>query len=210
MRYYMLNKPKDTLTACRDERGAVVMDCFPEGERAGLFPVGRLDRDTEGFLLVTDDGTLSFSLMQPEFHVEKTYYFYALGVLDDEKCRALEAGVPIFENGKRTAPAKIRRLGSTTLREILPYLSGKDRKVNDRRGDQPVTEATLTITEGKKHQVKRMLKAVRCRVLYLRRIAIGGVTLDPALAPGEYRPLTDGELAALFAYKRPPPPPSGQ
>ncbi len=206
----MLNKPKDTLTACRDERGAVVMDCFPEGERAGLFPVGRLDRDTEGFLLVTDDGTLSFSLMQPEFHVEKTYYFYALGVLDDEKCRALEAGVPIFENGKRTAPAKIRRLGSTTLREILPYLSGKDRKVNDRRGDQPVTEATLTITEGKKHQVKRMLKAVRCRVLYLRRIAIGGVTLDPALAPGEYRPLTDGELAALFAYKRPPHPPSGQ
>lgn len=206
----MLNKPKDTLTACRDERGAVVMDCFPEGGRAGLFPVGRLDRDTEGFLLVTDDGTLSFSLMQPEFHVEKTYYFYALGVLDDEKCRALEAGVPIFENGKRTAPAKIRRLGSTTLREILPYLSGKDRKVNDRRGDQPVTEATLTITEGKKHQVKRMLKAVRCRVLYLRRIAIGGVTLDPALAPGEYRPLTDGELAALLAYKRPPPPPSGQ
>ena len=159
MRYYMLNKPAGFVTACRDARHKTVMDLFPDELRAGLFPVGRLDRDTEGLLFVTDDGRFSHLLTEPSHRVGKTYFFYALGTLDEEKCRALETGVAIFpDRQRRTLPARAERLGVYPFRKIPP-IPGEDPALlqKTRRGDLPVSAARLTVTEGKRHQIKRMV-----------------------------------------------------
>lgn len=94
--YYMFNKPKGCITARTDEKHKTVMDYFPEDMRHILHPVGRLDKDTEGFLIITNDGIFNQRLMHPEFHVPKTYYFHALGILDDEKIRKLQSGVELI------------------------------------------------------------------------------------------------------------------
>lgn len=198
MRYFMLNKPGGCITARCDERHSVVMDLFPKEISEGLFPVGRLDRDTEGFLLVTDDGNLCFKLMSPSSDVEKKYFFWATGTLDSDKISALERGVKITDKGDLiSAPAKLRLISTDVLYSIRHLLVGKDAKMNGRRSEIPVVCAELTITEGKKHQVKRMLKAVGCKVVYLKRIAIAGVELDPSLPLGAYRPLTESEIEKL-------------
>lgn len=196
--YYMLHKPRGCVTARRDERHKTVMDYFPEEKRDILFPVGRLDRDTEGLLLVTDDGGLCYDLLMPEKHVTKTYFFWAQGILTEEKIREIEGGVNIYRNREEpTAPAKIEIVGHSTMRGIKELLCEDDSKVSNRRGDLPVTSGVITITEGKKHQVKRMIRYGGCRVVYLKRLAMGALTLDEALAPGEYRPLTEAEVYSL-------------
>ncbi len=195
--YYMFNKPRGYITARRDMRKATVMDFFPDECRDELFPVGRLDRDTEGFLLVTNDGELCFSLMSPDMKVPKTYFFWALGSLDSEKAGVMEGGVEIYENSPKTAPAKVEILTTSTLGEIKELLSEADKKITNKRASLSVVSGYITITEGKKHQVKRMLGYVGCRVVYLKRVKIGGVMLDGALSPGEYRPLTDNELEEI-------------
>ena len=196
--YYMLHKPRGCVTARRDERHKTVMDYFPEDKRDILFPVGRLDRDTEGLLLVTDDGGLCYDLLMPEKHVTKTYFFWAQGILTEEKIREIEGGVNIYRNRQEpTAPAKIEVVGHSTMRGIKDLLGEDDSKVSNRRGDLPVTSGIITITEGKKHQVKRMIRYGGCRVVYLKRLAMGTLTLDEALAPGEYRPLTEQEVYSL-------------
>ncbi len=195
----MFNKPRGYITACSDERQPTVMDLFPQEERQGLFPVGRLDKDTEGFLLVTDDGKFCFHINEPISHMEKTYFFWARGEFTDEKISRLENGVNIYpEKDRITAPARVRRLECAKLKDIAE-LAGEDpiRLNNTRRGDIPVTSGLITITEGKKHQVKRMVKSVGMHVLYLERIAIGAVSLDRSLARGEFRPLSDEELQLL-------------
>ena len=205
MRYYMFNKPRGCITACRDERQKTVMDYLPEAEREGLFPVGRLDKDTEGFLILTDDGKFCFHINEPKEHTEKTYFFYAKGELTDEKIKALEKGVSIYvEEDRLTAPAKAEKLHTKTMREIAHLMeeSERPRLKNTRKGDVPVTAGKITITEGKKHQVKRMVKAVGMHVVYLERIAIGSVKLDESLRRGEYRPLTDEELRTLYAENK--------
>lgn len=203
MRYYMFNKPRGCITACRDERQKTVMDYFPEGEREGLFPVGRLDKDTEGFLIITDDGKFSFHISEPKEHTEKTYFFYARGELTEEKLKALESGVSIYPEKERlTAPARAEKLHTKPLREIAHLVDEDEiRLKNTRRGDIPVTAGKITITEGKKHQVKRMIKAVGMHIVYLERVAIGAVALDESLKRGEYRPLTASELEALMQNK---------
>ncbi len=196
--YYMFHKPRGCVTARRDERHKTVMDYFPPDKRETLFPVGRLDKDTEGLLLVTDDGALCYRLLMPESEVEKTYFFWAQGILTEEKCTELERGVKIYKNRDDiTAPAKITVTGVSTLRDIKDLLSEDDNKVSNRRGDLPVTSGYITITEGKKHQVKRMIRYAGCRVVYLKRMSMGALALDESLAPGEYRPLTEEELALL-------------
>lgn len=201
MRYYMFNKPKGCITACSDERHKTVMDYFPEDERSGLFPVGRLDKDTEGFLIITDDGRFSFRVASPEHETEKTYLFYAKGTLDEEKLKRLESGVDISAPSvpvHKTAPAKVEKIGELTLRDIADVLDEDSAKLRlTRKGDVPVTAVKITITEGKKHQVKKMAMAVGMRIVYLERIAIGGVKLDKNLGRGEYRPLTSDEIAAI-------------
>lgn len=196
--YYMFNKPRGCITARRDERQATVMDCFPEELRDVLFPVGRLDKDTEGFLLMTDDGMLSFRLMMPEHKVPKTYFFWVQGIPDPQRLSELEHGAKVFPTSDGvTAPARIKMTATAKLRDIKELLVGDVAKLSDRRGDTPVSCGEITVTEGKKHQVKRMLRYAGCRVVYLKRLKIGEVALDTSLAPGEYRPLTEGELLAL-------------
>lgn len=197
MRYYMLNKPRGCITATEDARDATVMDLFPADVREGLFPVGRLDKDTEGFLLITDDGHLSCKLMMPHHHIPKTYLYYAIGTVTEEDRIRMETGVT-FDTGYVTRPAKAQILGRHTLGDILDLLPERELKRAKKHLCSPVTEGVLTVTEGKKHQIKRMLRAVGCHVAVLRRVSIGDLSLDAFLAPGAYRPLTPEEVQVLY------------
>jgi 16S rRNA pseudouridine516 synthase len=167
-----------------------------------LFPVGRLDKDTEGFLLVTDDGNLCFELMKPENEIPKTYFFWALGTLKEEKIKEIESGVSIYKGRDfETAPAKVVIAKIAKLSDIKDFLCEQDAKMSRNRGEMPVTAGYITITEGKKHQVKRMIRYTGCRVLYLKRVAIGALRLDEDLPVGDYRALSSSELD-LIKYKK--------
>lgn len=197
-RYYMFNKPRGCITARSDPRHKTVMDYFPEEERNVLFPVGRLDKDTEGFLLITDDGNLCYDLMKPEKKVAKTYFFWALGELGEEKIRELEQGVEIYRNkGIVTAPAKLTVIKRAALKDISDLLGFEDLKLSVRRGELPVISGNITITEGKKHQVKRMLKYAGCKVVYLKRLSIGNLELDSEIKSGCYRLISKTEIEKL-------------
>lgn len=195
----MFNKPRGCITACSDKRHKTVMDYLPDSEREGLFPIGRLDKDTEGFLILTDDGNFCFHVASPEHKIEKTYVFYAKGTLTEEKIKSLEGGVDIRTADNRlTAPAKAEKLCELKLRDIACLLDEDAAKlIHTRRGDVPITKVKVTITEGRKHQVKRMAKAVGLSVVYLERIAISGVFLDKDLPRGKYRPLTEEEILKI-------------
>lgn len=170
--YYMLNKPQGVVSATRDNTAKTVVELLQGCDlpRTGVFPVGRLDKDTEGLLILTDDGELSHRLLSPKKHVDKTYLVTAEHPLATEDIARLEQGVDIGED-RLTMPAKIRLMSDT--------------------------EFLLTIHEGKFHQVKRMLQAVDNRVLALKRTAFGGLKLDESLKPGEYRELTKREVEIL-------------
>ena len=195
--YLMLNKPRGLLTARRDTRCETVMRCFPEALQQTLHPVGRLDKDTEGLLLFTDDGMLDVRLLRPERHVEKEYEYRAFGHLDEAALRQLETGVVLAEGQPLSRPARAALLAHTTIGESEAYLPERFREKYLKNPGRPVTVGKLWITEGRKHQVKLMVKAVGAHVFYLKRWAIGPVRLDAALAPGAYRPLTPEELHAL-------------
>ena len=196
--YYMFNKPADCITARRDPRHKTVMDYFPEEKRDKLFPVGRLDKDTEGLLLVTDDGALAQRLLHPYHHTEKTYFFYALGELTEKLRMEIEQGIKLYPTHDLvTAPATLTIDCTATLADIRQHLSPFDLKKANRRPNTQIFSGRITISEGKKHQVKRMLLFGGCRVLYLKRIAMGALTLDPGLPAGEHRPLTSEELSLL-------------
>lgn len=171
--YLMMNKPDGVVSATEDNRFPTVVDLLDEeARRFQPFPVGRLDRDTEGFLLLTNDGQTAHRLLSPRRHVPKTYLAQLAQAADPAYIEAFEAGVTL-EDGYRTMPAQLV-LDETDPRQIR-----------------------LTIYEGKFHQVKRMFEAVGNRVCYLKRIRFGAVPLDEALAPGEYRPLTKEECKQL-------------
>lgn len=197
MHYYMLNKPRGLVTSKSDPDHPTVMECFPAELAGPIHPIGRLDLDTEGFLILTDDGGLDIHLLRPEKHVSKKYLFRAFGVLTEEHCRMLEEGVPLEGKNRISLPARAEILGYSTIGESEPLLPEQRKARYLRNPDRPVTIGTLQITEGKKHQVKLMVKEVGSHVFYLKRLAIGSVELDPTLAPGEFRPLTDTELRAL-------------
>ena len=197
-RYYMLNQPRGLVSACTDASCPTVLSCFPEDERKGLFHVGRLDKDTEGLLLLTDDGDLCYRLMKPEYKVSKRYYFIALGSLSPEQVQNIEQGVSIYKDKSVvTAPASLEIIAVGKRRDIPHLLSYDELKKADRRADFPTVTGIVTITEGKKHQVRRMLKAFGCHIVYLKRLSIGDIRLDESLGLGEYRPLTDAELASV-------------
>lgn len=198
MRVYMMNKPQGFITARRDRTSHTVMTFFPDDLREALHPVGRLDADTAGLLLFTDDGKLDDLLMQPERRVEKEYFFYAFGDLPPEACRRLEEGILLPGREKPTLPAKVHLEGGCRVEDVKALLPAERRRQYLKNPSGRVTAATLTIHEGKKHQVKRMLRAVNCKIFYLERRAVGDLRLDPALKPGEYRLLTQGEIALLL------------
>lgn len=175
--YYMLNKPAGVISATEDKREKTVIDLIIERKRKDLFPVGRLDRDTEGLLLISNDGELAHRLLSPSKHVDKVYYAKIDGEVTIEDVETFQQGVDIGEE-KLTRPAKLRVLKSGTQSEI-----------------------ELTICEGKFHQVKRMFQAVGKEVVYLKRLQMGTLILDESLKPGEYRELTEQEIADLCFYQ---------
>jgi len=187
--YYLFHKPFGCVTARRDDRYPTVMDWFRDLDNPNLSPVGRLDRETEGLLLITDDGMWNRQMTQPEYAVEKTYEFTVLGDLTPEKVAQLETGVILNGETEPTAPARLTVTGRTTLAEALPGLHPEIReKTRHNPPDRPVTCGTITITQGKNRQIRRMMKTVRCLVLQLKRISMGNITLDADLAPGQRKP----------------------
>jgi 16S rRNA pseudouridine516 synthase len=171
--YLMLHKPEGVVSATFDNVNRTVLDLIKDKQGKDLFPVGRLDKDTEGLLLLTNDGELAHQLLSPKKHVDKVYYAKVKGRVTEEDEKEFLAGVAIEED-YTTLPAKLTILVS---------------------GD--VSEIELTIQEGKFHQVKRMFEAVGKEVIYLKRLSMGGLSLDPVLAPGEYRSLTEEEIIYL-------------
>ena len=173
--YIMMNKPKNTVSATEDEIERTVVDILRDEDRIyKVFPVGRLDKDTEGLMLLTNDGELAHKLIYPKKDVEKKYYVEVSGELKNEHLKIIKEGV-ILEDGYRCKPARL---------EILDSSEGN-------------SKANIFITEGKFHQVKRMMKSLGTTVTYLKRLSIGSLKLDENLKLSEYRYLTDDELNKL-------------
>lgn len=198
MRYFMLNKPKGYITARRDAKHRTVMDLFGECERDILHPVGRLDIDTEGLLILTDDGGLDNCIMQPGHHIEKCYRFMAMGGLDGDSLARLTDGIPLYGNGHIACRADVvieeRRYVADSA-ELFP--ENRRAKWMKNPGGSVVI-GKITVTEGKRHQVKLMLKAAGCHVFALKRLSLGGLRLDMSLAPGEYRRLCADEVNLMY------------
>ncbi|AGX43184.1 pseudouridine synthase [Clostridium saccharobutylicum] len=197
--YYMFNKPAGCVTARRDDVNKTVFDYFNDVNMEGIFHVGRLDKDTEGLLLLTNDGEFEHKLMYPEKHVEKTYYFWALGSLHEDDIKKLKEGLYIQKGEIRTRPAKIQVQNCGTYKEYKHEMNINNLyNIDSNYYNQPVVSGYLTISEGRKHQVKRMLKAVGCYVVYLKRVSIGELKLDESLDKGQYRVLNEDEIQSLI------------
>jgi len=197
--YYMFNKPAGYITARKDTVNKTVFDFFYDVNMNGVFHVGRLDKDTEGLLLLTNDGEFEHQLMYPQKHVEKTYFFWALGSLDEEDRKQLEQGIYIGKGEILTKPAKIEVQKCGMYKEFKHEMAIENLyNIDSNHYNQPVVSGYLTISEGRKHQVKRMLKAVGCYVVYLKRVSIGELMLDESLEKGQYRFLTEVEIQKLL------------
>lgn len=197
--YYMFHKPSGCITARQDKNCKTVLDYFDQDNNKGLFPVGRLDKDTEGLLLLTSDGEFCHRLMHPDKHVEKTYFFWAYGALSVNAKDSLMAGVSIGEEEALAKAWKLEIKEEGCYQEFqdqLKLIGSKKIKINPSK--QQVVAGFITIDEGRKHQVKRMLKAVGCYVIYLKRVSIGALKLDETLPKGSYRELTEEEFKILF------------
>lgn len=179
MEYYMLNKPQGVVSARTDSRYETVVELIGEALRSDLFPVGRLDVDTEGLLLITNDGDLAHNLLSPRKHVDKVYMARLSGILPEDAAKRLEHGL-LLEDGTRALPARL-----SFGQEGPP------------KAENGFTEVFLTIREGKSHQVKRMFEMLGCHVVYLKRLSMGSLVLDPDLGPGEYRTLREDEIRML-------------
>lgn len=178
--YYMLNKPSGCVTATEDNYCKTVMDYIKTKDtvrKQDLFPVGRLDKDTEGLLLITNDGALAHNLLSPRKHVGKTYFVMIDDPITEEDIAMLETGVSIGDD-KPTLPAGITIMNHSDRRQLK-----------------------IRITEGRFHQVKRMFEAVGKSVVYLKRLSMGSLHLDDSLHPGEYRKLMDEEIHKLYCDK---------
>ncbi len=183
--YIIMNKPEGVISATEDREHKTVIDLLEGKYRTySLFPVGRLDIDTEGLLILTNDGILAHNLLSPNRHVEKKYFVRLKNPLLNEDIEKLEKGIEL-ENGVVTKSAKV---------EIL---ENNFDSINRETGEKKTSSANIIISEGKYHQVKRMFKAVNNKVEYLKRIQMGQLKLDKNLGLGEYRELTEEELELL-------------
>lgn len=190
---YMFYKPRGCISARSAADKKTVLSYFSDINTEGIFIIGRLDQDTEGLLLLTNDGAIDHKLMDPNSHIDKTYFFWAVGELSAEDIKRLENGITIDGNGKpsrRCKPAVFKLLKQGMYSEFRDEISVS-------LHEDHVVSGLLTISEGKKHQVKRMLRAVNCRIFQLKRVAIGNLKLDDSLRPGEYRRLSKEEVAAI-------------
>ena len=173
-RYYMLNKPQGVVSATKDNIDTTVMDLLKDVNTRDMFPVGRLDKDTEGLLIITNDGELSHRLLSPRSHVDKCYLVQLMHSITADDIKSLSKGVDIGDD-TLTLPAKVEAIAADRI--------------------------YLTITEGRYHQVKRMLDAVGNKVVFLKRVSFGPLELDSDLAPGQYRELDDSEIIMLNLHK---------
>lgn len=174
--YLMMNKPQGVLSATEDAFGKVVIDLLsPEHRAFDPFPVGRLDKDTEGLLLLTNDGKLAHKLLSPRKHVPKTYFAKIEGEVTKDDCDAFSKGI-VLEDGYKTLPGNLKTIKTGSESEV-----------------------EVTIYEGKFHQIKRMFIALGKKVTYLQRLSMGRLVLDSQLSNGCYRELTDEELEQLLA-----------
>lgn len=172
--YIMMNKPAGVISATTDNKLQTVIDILPEKFRSfDLFPAGRLDIDTEGLLLLTNDGLLAHNMLSPKKHIPKRYYALVEGCVSEEDAKSFKEGV-VLDDGYKTMPAELYILKSGEHSEI-----------------------ELVLHEGKFHQVKRMFEAAGKKVTYLKRIAMGGLGLDDSLTPGDCRELVPGEVKLL-------------
>ena len=179
LEYYKFYKPSGYITTADDEKGRkTIYDILPENYKT-MKPVGRLDKDTEGLLLLTDDGMLAHELLSPRKHVDKVYFAKVSGQFGENEIDRFKEGLDIG-NGERSKQARLQIL----------------------KADAQRSEVLITITEGKFHQVKRMVKAVGSEVLYLKRLSMGPLKLDEELKLGEYRRLTQAELQELKEHRR--------
>jgi len=174
LEYFMLNKPQGVVSATEDRLHRTVIDLLCTEKRTDLFPVGRLDIDTEGLLILTNDGALAHRLLAPRRHVDKEYYAEVAGALPPDAAAQMAAGMTLGDGTQLQAASLV---------------------VLEADGEQAKTR--LTIREGKFHQVKRMFEALGCRVTYLKRLSMGALALDEGLMPGQFRRLTEEELALL-------------
>lgn len=175
--YYMLHKPAGVVSATRDAKEKTVLDLITGDKRKDLFPVGRLDKDTEGLLLITNDGDLAHRLLLPGKHVDKVYYARIDAPVDEEDIKAFAEGIDIGDD-------------EMTLPAVLEIVS---------KGEE--SEILLTIQEGRFHQVKRMFKARGKNVVYLKRMSMGRLRLDETLKKGDYRSLTEEEIENICCTK---------
>ena len=171
--YFMLNKPAGVVSATTDNLSKTVIDLITGPKKNDIFPVGRLDKDTEGLLLITNDGELAHKLLSPKRHVGKVYLVRVRGKVTDHEIEMFQQGIKLNKDFT-TLPAELTILESAEISTV-----------------------EVTVFEGKFHQVKRMFEAVDMEVVYLKRLRMGGLSLDEALAPGEYRKLTKEELAKI-------------
>lgn len=179
--YYVLNKPAGVISATQDNYEQTVMDLLSDEDyREDLFPVGRLDKDTEGLLLLTNDGQLAHQLLSPRKHVEKEYFAEVKGILTEEDQQSFAKGL-VIDKDEQTLPAQL-------------FIDSVDL-------EEETSKIRLVLHEGKYHQVKRMVKAVGKEVTYLKRIRMGGFSLPDSLGNGEYRAMTKSELLQLKERK---------
>jgi 16S rRNA pseudouridine516 synthase len=172
--YLMLHKPAGVISATEDHRERTVLDLIdPKYRDQGLFPVGRLDKDTEGLLLLTNHGALGHQLLSPQKHVVKNYYARVAGWVTEADQAAFQTGI-VLDDGYQTLPAELTILAAAEISEVQ-----------------------VALREGKFHQIKRMFQALDQEVLYLKRFAMGSLVLDERLEPGEYRELTAAEITGL-------------
>jgi len=188
LEYWMLHKPAGVISATRDSGQRTVLDLLGNDRRKDLFPVGRLDKDTEGLLLVTNDGDLAHRLLAPGKHVDKTYFARIDKKVGQKAVLAFEEGIDIGDDTP-TMPAKLEVLRSSAyLSEHTAGLSLEHREES---------EVLVTIQEGRYHQIKRMFAALGMNVIYLKRLSMGSLVLDENLEKGEARRLTEEELNSL-------------
>ncbi len=199
-RYYLLNKPQNCITA-REEGKHTVFDCIDDDNK-DLFAVGRLDKDTEGLLIITNDGQLNHKLMNPDYHIPKTYLFLCLGIITPTKITLLESGLDIGNN-IMTKPAQFRLISSGLYSDLSVEIGvSKMKRIKTPPVHQTAFLGELVITEGKKHQVKRMMRAINCPIVYLKRTAIGGLAIPKDLSIGSAQSLSTSDLDSCFIYSK--------
>lgn len=173
--YYMLNKPQGVVSASRDPKERTVLDLLPqEMRRPGLFPAGRLDKDTEGLIIITDDGAFAHEILSPKKHVDKKYFAILDSTIKPEQIELFENGVTLSD-GYECMPARL---------EIIK---------NDENA-----QVYVTLREGKYHQIKRMFLSFGTTVIYLKRLSMGGLFLDDVLKKGDFKQLNDSEVNMIY------------